>query len=259
MLQHISPLRTRGIAWVLFFQVPNGDADKVRLGIMQPYFLPYIGYWQLLSAVDSFVLYDNIQYTKKGWINRNRFLLNGQDALFTIPLKRDSDYLDVVHRWVADDFDGTKLLRQLESSYRKAPFFNEAFPVFAEIINNPERNLFEYIRDSIERVAAYLAIGTPIIVSSSVDIDHSLRGEEKVIATCRSLGAKIYINTIGGKQLYSVSTFKENGIDLQFIETNPLSYQQFGGEFVSNLSIVDVMMFNSRKSIVAMLAEFTLV
>ena len=57
------------------------------LGIMQPYFLPYIGYWQLLSAVDQFVVYDNIKYTKKGWINRNRFLRDGTDAVFTIPLK----------------------------------------------------------------------------------------------------------------------------------------------------------------------------
>src|SRR3954469_19367039 len=98
-----------------------GGKSLMRLGIMQPYFMPYIGYWQLLGAVDAFVLYDNIQYTKKGWINRNRFLQNGKDVLFTIPLKKDSEYLDVVERALAEDFDGKKLLNQLEASYRKAP------------------------------------------------------------------------------------------------------------------------------------------
>src|SRR6476469_7826367 len=99
----------------------------MKLGIMQPYFMPYIGYWQLLAMVDSFVLYDNIQYTKKGWINRNRFLQNGKDALFTIPLKKDSDFREVRERSIADDFDGDKLLKQFEASYRKAPHFETVF------------------------------------------------------------------------------------------------------------------------------------
>ena len=106
----------------------------MKLGIMQPYFLPYIGYWQLLSAVDVFVVYDNIKYTKKGWINRNRFLVNGQPKLFTIPLRKDSDMLDVDRRSLANDFRRDKLIHQLESSYHKAPFFQELFPVIAEII-----------------------------------------------------------------------------------------------------------------------------
>src|SRR5436190_5443164 len=132
----------------------------MRLGIMQPYFMPYIGYWQLLALVDTFVIYDNIQYTKKGWINRNRFLQNGKDALFTLPLKKDSDFLDVSKRFLADDFDRNKLLNQLSASYRKAPQFKTVFPLITSIVNAEHRNLFDYIHDSIQRTAEFLAIRT---------------------------------------------------------------------------------------------------
>src|SRR5205809_1520347 len=101
---------------------------------MQPYFLPYIGYWQLLAAVDRFVGYDNIQYAKKGWINRNRFLRNGADAFFTVPLKKGSDFLDIAERSIADDFDPATLLNPLAAAYRKAPCFAEVFPLIERIV-----------------------------------------------------------------------------------------------------------------------------
>jgi len=226
---------------------------------MQPYFMPYIGYWQLLGAVDAFVLYDNIQYTKKGWINRNRFLKNGQDWLFTIPLKKDSEYLAVAQRSIADNFDCDKLLNQLAASYRKAPFFARVFPVVSSIIQAGHRNLFEYIHHSIRVTADFLEIKTPLVISSTVAIDHSLRGEQKVLAICKALGATTYINAIGGQELYSPAAFGTEGIALKFIKTTPMAYPQFGGEFVANLSIIDVMMFNSQESIRAMLGHYDLV
>ena len=121
---------------------------------MQPYFLPYIGYWQLLAAVDRFVVYDNIQYTKKGWINRNRFLRNGQRSLFTVPLSKGSDLLDVSERFLADDFRRDKLLGKLEGAYRKAPYFRETLPLIAGIIKAEQRNLFDYIVNSLRVVSA---------------------------------------------------------------------------------------------------------
>jgi len=226
---------------------------------MQPYFMPYIGYWQLLAMVDVFVLYDNIQYTKKGWVNRNRFLQNGKDALFTIPLKKDSDLLDVVKRSVADDFDRDKLLNQLDASYRKAPFFNTTFPLIASIIRAEHRNLFDYIHQSIRVTADFLNIKTPIVISSSIAIDHSLRGENKVIAICKAMGAGTYINAIGGQELYSKDAFATHGVTLEFVKTRPIGYQQGAGAFVANLSIIDVMMFNSKEAIRAMLGEYDLV
>ena len=231
----------------------------MKLAIMQPYFLPYIGYWQLLAMADAFVLYDDIQYTKKGWINRNRFLQNGKDALFTLPLKKDSEFRPVVERFLADDFDRDKLLNQLEGSYRKAPFFQTVLPVIASVIRAQHANLFEYIHHSIRVTADFLSIKTPLIISSSIAIDHSLRGESKVLAICKAMDATNYVNAIGGQELYSKSTFAASGVTLEFIKTRPISYQQFGTDFVTNLSIIDLMMFNSRESIRAMLGEYDLV
>jgi hypothetical protein len=231
----------------------------MKLAIMQPYFLPYIGYWQLLNAVDRFVVYDNIQFTKKGWINRNRFLLNGRDELFTIPVRKDSEYRHVVERVVAADFDREKLLNRLAAAYRRAPHFATVFPLVSELVQADSANLFEFIYHSIERVAAYLGIETPLVISSTVPIDHSLRAEEKVLALCRAWGADTYLNPIGGRELYAKDRFQAAGITLHFLQTRPITYPQFNGEFVPNLSILDVMMFNSPTEIRAMLGEFDLV
>ena len=97
----------------------------MKLAIMQPYFLPYIGYFQLIAAVDQFIVYDNIKYTKKGWINRNRLLQNGTDTVFSIPLSKDSDALDIRERQIAADFRRDKLLKQIAEAYRKAPYFGQ--------------------------------------------------------------------------------------------------------------------------------------
>ncbi len=231
----------------------------MKLAIMQPYFLPYIGYWQLWNAVDAFVVYDNIQFTKKGWINRNRFLLNGADELFTIPVKKDSEYLNVVERAVAPDFDRDKLLNRLAGAYRRAPHFDAVFPLVTGIVRAESANLFEYLFHSMRQVAGYLGITTPVVVSSTVPIDHSLRAEEKVLALCRALKADTYLNPIGGRELYDKAQFRAGGIDLHFLQTRPITYPQFNGAFVPNLSILDVMMFNSPAAIRAMLREFDLV
>jgi len=231
----------------------------MTLAIMQPYFMPYIGYWQLLAAADVFILYDNIQYTKKGWINRNRFLLNGGDSLFTVPVKKDSDFLNVVERKVADDFNRVKLINQFRANYRKAPCFETVFPLVTSIIRFEDRNLFEYIYHSIRLTAAFLQIRTPITISSTITMDHSLRGADKVIALCKAMGADAYINPIGGQELYSKTVFDSHGLALNFIKTRPVSYQQFGYNFVPNLSIIDVMMFNSKDAIQAMLDAYDLV
>jgi len=212
---------------------------------MQPYFLPYLGYFQLIQAVDAFVLYDNIKYTKKGWINRNRFLLNGSDAQFTIPLRSASDHLDVVERHVAESFEPRKLLGQWEAAYSKAPYFKEIYPVLARIVALDEHNLFRFIEHSIVEVCGILKINTPIIRSSAVAIDHDLKGQDKVLALCRELGCQTYLNAIGGTALYNGTEFSAQGIDLRFLRSRPFQYPQFAEPFVPNLSIIDVLMFNS--------------
>ena len=217
----------------------------MKLAIMQPYFLPYIGYFQLIAAVDTFVVYDNIKYTKKGWVNRNRMLRNGEDVTFSLPLAKDSDSLDIVQRELAADFDRQKLLNQFKGAYSKAPHFDVTFPVLARIVLNEERNLFRYILQSIVELCGHLGLPTEIRLSSEIDIDHGLKSQDKVLAICNALGADCYINAIGGLELYRHEDFAAQDVALQFIKAKPFEYPQFAGKTVQWLSIADVLMFNS--------------
>jgi hypothetical protein len=221
----------------------------MRVAIMQPYFLPYIGYFQLIAAVDGFVIYDNIKYTKKGWINRNRMLRNGGAATFTLPLRKGSDALPIRDREIAPDFDRAGFLNPLAAAYRRAPFFDATWPLVETIVRHPETNLFRFLHHSIVRTCGHLDIATPIRISSAIDIDHRLAGQHKVLALCEALGAAVYLNPPGGMDLYSRETFRERGIELRFIRPRPFEYRQFGTPFVPWLSILDVMMFNDPDSL----------
>lgn len=221
----------------------------MKLAIMQPYFFPYIGYFQLIQAVDLFIVYDNVKYTKKGWINRNRFLRNGAVAIFSVPLKKDSDFLQIKERGLSAEFRKCKLLNQIREAYGKAQYFDQAFAIFEKAVMENEANLFKFTYNSIRTICGYLQIDTKISVSSEFQIDHSLRGQEKVFALCQTAGADTYINAIGGQVLYSKEVFAMRGIKLQFLRSKPFEYMQFGDEFVPSLSILDVMTFNSQEYI----------
>ncbi len=221
----------------------------MKVAIMQPYFLPYIGYYQLNSAVDLFIVYDNIKYTKKGWVNRNRMLQNGKDVMFSLPLKSDSDYLDVCKRELSTEFNRDKLLSQFHGAYRRAPFFEQTFPLIEEIVRYENSNLFRFLHHAIVRTCAYLGITTEIRNSSDIDIDHNLRSQDKVLALCEAVGATTYVNSIGGRALYSKEAFLLKGINLKFIQSKQFSYPQFGNEFIPWLSIIDVLMFNPIETV----------
>ena len=216
---------------------------------MQPYFMPYLGYFQLVAAVDLFIVYDNIQYTKSGWINRNRMLRDGRDVTFTIPLKAASDYLNVRDRELAASFKREKLLNQIKGAYQGAPQFERVFHVVEAIVRCEEQNLFRFILHSIRGLCDYLSIATEILICSDIADFQELKGEEKVLALCGAVGARTYVNAIGGKELYSAATFQERGIDLKFIRSKPFEYAQFGAAFVPMLSIIDVLMFNPLEQV----------
>jgi len=226
----------------------------MNVGIMQPYFFPYIGYFQLIKSVDVFIVYDNIKYTKKGWINRNRMLHNGKDVLFSLPLKSDSDYLDVRERELSANFNRNKLLNQFKGAYLRAPYIAQTFPLIEQIVRHEETNLFRFLHYSIAKTCEHLGIKTKIRVSSDIAIDHNLKNQDKVIALCKAVGANTYVNAIGGMELYSKEIFWEQRIDLKFIRSKPFEYAQFGDAFVPWLSIIDVMMFNSIDTIRACIA-----
>lgn len=234
----------------------------MTVGIMQPYIFPYIGYFQLMANVDKYVIYDNIQYTKKGWINRNRILFNGSDRLFSIPLKKDSDYKNVIDREISPNWerDRIKFLNVIKASYRKAPYFEIAYPVIEECIMDPERNLFRFIYNSIKILNKYMEIDTEVIISSTINIDHEeLKGQDKVLKICKELGATGYINAIGGTNLYDKEAFSDTGIKLNFIKPDSIEYDQFSHKHVAWLSIIDIMMFNNVSEIKKMLTKFTLI
>lgn len=216
---------------------------------MQPYFLPYIGYFQLIAAVDLFIVYDNIKYTKKGWINRNRMLQNGKDVTFSLPLKRDSDYLNVCQRELAPDFNREKLLNQFKGAYGSAPYFAQTFPLIEDVVRKGDANLFRFLHFSIVKTCEHLGIATEIRVSSGVAIDHGVKNQDKVLALCDAVGASVYVNAIGGMDLYSREVFRDRGIELKFIRSKPFEYSQFGDTFVPWLSIIDVLMFNSPDAV----------
>lgn len=231
----------------------------MKVGIMQPYFWPYLGYFQLLNMTDKFILYDNIEYTKKGWINRNRYLCQGTDKYFTIPIEKDSDFLDVKDRKISRVFDPEKLINQIKMAYIKAPFFADIYPLFCKTVEYDEPNLFEYIFHSIRCITEYLGIETEIIVSSKLGIGHEKKGKDKVMALCKSVQGTEYINPIGGIELYDKIEFLNNGIKLQFIQMkNTIKYKQFTKDFIPALSILDVLMFNSLPEVKKMLLQYQL-
>jgi len=232
----------------------------MKIGIMQPYFFPYIGYWQLIHAVDKFVVYDNIQYSKGGWINRNRILVEGKDKFITLPLKKDSDYLDIRERFLVDDFPSAKrkILNQIIAAYHHAPQFETVFPLIKICMDCENRNLFCFLYHSIEQVMKYLGIHTEIVISSALEMDTALKKEYRVCAICNVLGGNYYINPIGGTELYQKEFFEKKGIKLNFIQSCVECYQQNTDTFFPNLSIIDVLMYNPIEQVRIMLDEFTL-
>lgn len=229
------------------------------IAIMQPYFLPYIGYWQLLSAVDEFVVYDNIEFTKKGWINRNRILLNGKDYLITLPLKKDSDYLCVNERYISDQFNAIKTLNYFNQAYKKSPYFESVFPLIDDILKFDNLNLFDFIYHSINTIKTYLNIDTKIIKSSELGFNiQDYKSQDKVIKICEDRRATNYINLIGGKLLYNKDVFLQHNLTLQFINTEIEIYKQFKNNFIPNLSIIDMMMFLSVEDIQQKLNKYNL-
>lgn len=232
----------------------------MKLGIMQPYFLPYIGYWQLLNAVDRYVIYDDVNFIKGGWINRNRILQNGVPAYINVPMIGASSFKRINEIQVnRDPRVMGKLLKTVEQNYRKAPCFESVMPLMERICRCEEDNLAVFLANSIRVVCDYLDITTTLVMSSQIEKDTSLRSQDKVIDICRRQGATEYFNAIGGQALYDQASFARFDIRLYFLKPTDVKYLQGKSEFVSNLSILDVLMFNPQSVAKTMLHRFDLI
>jgi hypothetical protein len=225
----------------------------MKIAIMQPYFLPYLGYWQLIHNVDIFVIYNDVNFIKQGWINRNKILINNRYTFFTIPLKKfqHTDKINEIYISPSEIWK-SKMLKMLEFKYRKAPFFYEIFPIIEEIILLNTDSLSDLVINQIKIITTYLKINSIIKISSIDFPDTLLQGEERLIHICQKQNASIYINPEGGKNLYSPNKFSEKGIDIQFLKYTGSPHSNSKTE---HLSIIDFLMCNSKKSILNMICN----
>ncbi|MBR1945381.1 MAG: WbqC family protein [Alphaproteobacteria bacterium] len=229
----------------------------MKVCVMQPYFFPYLGYWQMISAVDTFVIFDDVNYINKGWINRNNILVNGQAWMFTLPLDKASQNKLINEIELGGDLKTReKILRTVQMSYKKAPFYDVIYPLVEKAFLNPQKNLALFLKDHFESVFDFLDIKTKIILSSDVEKDNSLKGQDKILQICRKLDCDTYINTIAGEELYSYDAFAKQNMQLRFIKMKPVEYAQYKQPFVPNLSFIDVMMFNDKARIKDLLLQY---
>ena len=232
----------------------------MKIGIMQPYIFPYIGYFQLINAVDKFVIYDDVNFINKGWINRNRILNNGKDSLFSIPLKEASQNKlinEIEVNW--DSAWKSKFLKTLEQCYKKAPFYQEILTIIEETLQVDNEPISKVIENNLRLICHYLDIKTEIVSSSAIYQNSHLKAQERILDICLQEKATQYINPIGGLELYDKDFFEVKNIKMNFIQSNPIEYKQYKNEFVPWLSMIDVLMFNSKEQIKEFLNSYELV
>ena len=231
----------------------------MTLAIMQPYFMPYIGYMQLMNAVDTFVLYDDVAFINRGWINRNRLLINGQEYMFTVPLRDASQNKRINEVALADDPKWrSKLLKTIEQGYRKAPHYGTVMPVIENSINFVTGSIADLAHHSLVQLSQYLGLTTRLVASSSIYDNSHLKAQERILDICRQENATRYINPIGGIELYDKPTFARAGIELNFIQSKRVEYPQSKNDFVPWLSVLDALMFCDVPTVRAMLGEYEL-
>lgn len=237
------------------------NKDK-SIAVMQPYIFPYLGYFQLINAVDEFVFYDDVNFIKQGWINRNRLLLNGEEHIFTIPISKASSFTEIkdlsVHPMLYAKWR-KKFLKGIEQSYKKAPHFNPVYQLICNVVETPQ-SISNMAELSVITVMDYLGIKKNVYKSSisfkdSKDIDRA----DRLIEICKKTDTSTYINLIGGAELYSNDYFSPKGVTLQFLKPSLKPYKQFTDDFVSGLSIIDVLMFNSKDECINLINTYELV
>ncbi|MFW5983429.1 MAG: WbqC family protein [bacterium] len=233
--------------------------DFMKIAIMQPYFFPYLGYFQLINAVDKFVFYDDVNFIKRGWINRNRILINNNPKYITLQLEAASQN-KLINEITLNSNNSDKVLKSIEMAYKKAPFYNSVFPIIKDILTWETNKVSDLAIYSVKEICKYLEVNTTFEISSEVYPEtKGLEKAQRIKAICNKNQAEKYINPIGGIDLYNKDDFKQNGIDLFFLKGRIDEYQQFADTFIPGLSIIDVMMFNPLGKIHEMLDNYELV
>jgi hypothetical protein len=212
---------------------------SMTVSVMQPYFFPYIGYFQLIANADIFVFHDDVQYIKRGWVNRNKIVARtGEPFWITLPVTAASHILNINQRSYILQPDATAILRRVEQSYGKAANFAEAGPIVEAALKHDEPNVAEFNIAAVQSVLRAFGVERPILRSSQIDRTPGLKGQDRIIDICRRLGATRYVNPIGGVDLYDARAFAAHGIELGFLSTTASPYV----EAFPYLSIIHTLM-----------------
>jgi hypothetical protein len=231
------------------------------IAIMQPYFFPYIGYFQLINYVDVMVIYDNIQYTKKGWVNRNKLIDGDQVYNISIPLKKASSKLNINERHLSYQWpkQKVKIIKKITNSYKKSKYFDNTINLIENIFEFNDQRLDNFLFNSIQSLANSLNIKTKIIRSSEIELNSEiLKGTDRVIEIIKLLKGKRYVNPISGENLYDKKLFNKKGIRLNFIETSFNMIDNDANTINSHLSIIHQMMNISKNDFKKELMKITI-
>ena len=233
----------------------------MKVGVMQPYFLPYLGYFQLIDSVDSFVFFDDVNFIKKGWINRNSILLNNEAHKFTIPLIKASQNKLINEIYLFDYLTWrNSFMSKIEVSYKSAPNYSNILDLIHDILY---ANNFELISDlsssSVMKIMDYINLNRTTFKSSNLNYSSS-NATGKIVSICKKMNATEYINPINGKFLYDSKEFNENNLEIKIIKmSNEISYSQNSPTFISNLSIIDVLMFNTIENVRSLIGKYEII
>ena len=232
----------------------------MKIAIMQPYFLPYLGYFQLIQSVDKFIIYDDVSFIKGGWINRNNLLVNRAKSLVSIPLQNGNSVVPICEVELAGkrEYWSRKILKTVQQSYAKAPHFEAVFKLFEDIIGGPSNLISEINVKAIKSICRYIGIETEILETSKGYQNSHLASSARVLDICKKEGADFYINAEGGRSLYSGEDFLERGIELRFLKPILPQYKQIGDDFTPGLSILDMLMYVNPEGIPASLQSYSL-
>ena len=236
------------------------EKNKKTLGMMQPYFFPYLGYWQLMNLVDEYIIYDDVNFIKRGWIHRNRIKMNQGAVQFSISIRKVSQNKKINELYLnMNDDSRDKLLLTFQCAYSKAPYYEEVAALLKDILYCGKENLAAFLAYANRKTAEYMGITTKILSATEMGLDHRHHGQDRILDVCKDRGIERYIIAIGGKELYDQESFSKINCELKFLRMDEdIHYPQGKGTFLPSLSILDVLVYNSQEEVKDLLARYRL-
>jgi len=222
----------------------------MKIAIMQPYVFPYLGYFQLYNSVDLFISLEDVNYIRGGWINRNKIMVEGSPTYITFPIRDVSQNRTITQQYIYwDGIWNKKLLKKIRYAYGKEKHFDDIYP-HIEILfsrHGPD-SVSSFAMTCLTYIGDQLGITTK--TRWSLGYSKENKGQERLIDICKSEKADMYINAIGGKELYNPDDFYLEGIELRFIKR---------ADNENDLSIIDILMRRGWEETSELVKQYELV